>query len=727
MKEQQIDKRLLVLLYILAFFLVIEWLKPISSLTDTGHISHFYGFVVLCFLLGLLRISGWIGVPVKIVYIILSIQYIFNAADFLSLEALKVLFAELTFNASLLWSGEWMDVTFVFRTILFFVLIWMVTYLLRFWMEYRKSIFLFFGMTVLFLAVVDTFTEYDASYPILRVMVIGFFLLGILFPIRLTAATKIDIPLWQVLKVVVPLSAVLLIVVIVSILIPIKEPVWQDPVPYIKSATGFGNNGDSSGSGISKVGYGLDDTQLGGSFAEDDTLVFQAYVDSRQYWKMETKNTYTTKGWVQESELYVDVPVRMSGVIGGQVVEPPREVAEIALSEQLPLVPYPYGFEELQTEVEGVVYHIDEQSGQMGIFSNVALEGTYRSEFVEPDYSLKALRETKIADLQYVRSEMQEFLQIPEETPDRVSKLAIELTNNEESLYEKAKIIERYFGRNGFVYSREDVATPKEDEDYVDQFLFETKQGYCDNFSTSMVMMLRSVDIPARWVKGFAPGDQKRDGNETYYEVTNNQAHSWVEAFMPGIGWMPFEPTIGFNGASNVNYDIESEEEDLKDQEELRQNEDEKKKEQEEQVAKKNKASSSGLLKFIPDWLRSGLAISIIVGLLIAGILGVVFKTRKKWIPRILVKANRQRPETFDTLAMQYEQLLKQFYRIGIVKPAGMTLTVFAKQVDRLRGDQAMSDFTAAYEEGLYGQGETEQDWQALREMWEDLIIDTTG
>ena len=85
-------------------------------------------------------------------------------------------------------------------------------------------------------------------------------------------------------------------------------------------------------------------------------------------------------------------------------------------------------------------------------------------------------------------------------------------------------------------------------EDYVDQFLFDTKRGYCDNFSTSMVVMLRSIDIPARWVKGFAPGEyQLDDEGERVYQITNNEAHSWVEAYMPGIGWMPFEPTIGFS------------------------------------------------------------------------------------------------------------------------------------------------------------------------------------
>ena len=53
--------------------------------------------------------------------------------------------------------------------------------------------------------------------------------------------------------------------------------------------------------GVSKSGYDTDDSALGGPFVQDDTLVFEAKVESKQYWKIETKNTYTSKGWEQVS------------------------------------------------------------------------------------------------------------------------------------------------------------------------------------------------------------------------------------------------------------------------------------------------------------------------------------------------------------------------------------------------------------------------------------------
>ncbi|MBO1913308.1 transglutaminase domain-containing protein, partial [Microvirga sp. 3-52] len=110
--------------------------------------------------------------------------------------------------------------------------------------------------------------------------------------------------------------------------------------------------------------------------------------------------------------------------------------------------------------------------------------------------------------------EFSDYLQLPNELPARVGELAEKITNSSENVYDKTKAIERYFSRNGFVYDQKDVAVPAEDQDYVDQFLFETKNGYCDNFSTSMVVMLRTIGIPARWVKGFAPGELGRNENK---------------------------------------------------------------------------------------------------------------------------------------------------------------------------------------------------------------------
>ena len=78
---------------------------------------------------------------------------------------------------------------------------------------------------------------------------------------------------------------------------------------------------------------------------------------------------------------------------------------------------------------------------------------SYQVEFTEPDYSLKKLRATRMEDFSEVAEDLTQYLQLPEQLPERVKELAKTITENQESVYEKTKAIERYFGRNGFVYT----------------------------------------------------------------------------------------------------------------------------------------------------------------------------------------------------------------------------------------------------------------------------------
>ncbi|MCG8557584.1 MAG: DUF3488 and transglutaminase-like domain-containing protein [Proteobacteria bacterium] len=72
-------------------------------------------------------------------------------------------------------------------------------------------------------------------------------------------------------------------------------------------------------------------------------------------------------------------------------------------------------------------------------------------------------------------------------------------------------------------------------------FLFHAKRGHCEYFSTAMAIMLRGVGVPARNVTGFVGGRYNPYGD--YYALRQGDAHSWVEAFIPGQGWMTFDPT----------------------------------------------------------------------------------------------------------------------------------------------------------------------------------------
>ncbi len=135
------------------------------------------------------------------------------------------------------------------------------------------------------------------------------------------------------------------------------------------------------------------------------------------------------------------------------------------------------------------------------------------------------------------------YLQLPR-MDARVGALAHEITSSSSNNYDRARALEAYL-RTHYRYtlqlSRHTPADP------LAEFLFERKQGHCEYFASSMALMLRALGIPSRVVNGFQTGEFNDVTAE--YIVRASDAHSWVEAYFPGTGWVSFDPTPG-TGAS---------------------------------------------------------------------------------------------------------------------------------------------------------------------------------
>ncbi|MEY9095724.1 DUF4129 domain-containing transglutaminase family protein [Paenibacillus sp. RC84] len=151
-------------------------------------------------------------------------------------------------------------------------------------------------------------------------------------------------------------------------------------------------------------------------------------------------------------------------------------------------------------------------------------------------------------------AELAAYLQLPDRLPQRVRDLAERVTaGSGQDRLAAALALERYL-RTEYRYSMDKPTLPAAGGDFVDHFLFVDKLGYCDHFSSAMVVMLRAAGIPARWVKGFAPGEAGERGPDGTLAVTvrSRDAHSWAEAYIPGAGWLAFEPTPGFAAPSGA-------------------------------------------------------------------------------------------------------------------------------------------------------------------------------
>jgi transglutaminase-like putative cysteine protease len=128
------------------------------------------------------------------------------------------------------------------------------------------------------------------------------------------------------------------------------------------------------------------------------------------------------------------------------------------------------------------------------------------------------------------------YLQVPE-LDARVAALADSLTAGIDNRYDQALAIQRWL--HTFEYTRQLPASARETS--LEHFLFERRAGHCEYFSTAMVVLLRSAGLHARNVNGFLGGQWSQFGD--YLVVTQNEAHSWVEVWFQGYGWVAFDPT----------------------------------------------------------------------------------------------------------------------------------------------------------------------------------------
>src|SRR4029077_14744316 len=128
----------------------------------------------------------------------------------------------------------------------------------------------------------------------------------------------------------------------------------------------------------------------------------------------------------------------------------------------------------------------------------------------------------------------------PPEAIAAIRKLALQITAKYTNPYDKATAIESYL-RDTTRYTYTLSPPPTLGMDPIEFFLFHSKKGYCAYFASAMGDMLRSIGIPTRLVSGFGPGTFDVKSNTT--QVRGEDAHTWVESYFPGYGWITFEPT----------------------------------------------------------------------------------------------------------------------------------------------------------------------------------------
>ncbi|MBX5436391.1 MAG: hypothetical protein IRZ33_04150, partial [Alicyclobacillaceae bacterium] len=343
-----------------------------------------------------------------------------------------------------------------------------------------------------------------------------------------------------------------------------RLPSWlpDSPWPYVAA---WPPSGERVG-GWGRSGFTSDNERLGGPLVLDPTPVLRVSERYASYLRAEVFDVYTGAGWTAADGQAVPVragqpvPWAAGGGVQPWLLGPANPQTVTVLSSRLSTHVL-FGAYPITSVLRGPGsadgwLAVDPQTGATYAEHGLAQGVSYRltSDVLRtPQLVARAERSGRGSRAGRGHSAplppamAARDLQLPAELPARVRQLALRLTRGATDEYDKVERVEAYL-RAHYRYATDDVPVPPAGSDYVDQFLFVTRRGYCDNFSSAMAVLLRAAGVPTRWVTGFAPGQEQisAEGRMRQFIIRASDAHAWVEVYFPDAGWIPFDPTPGF-------------------------------------------------------------------------------------------------------------------------------------------------------------------------------------
>jgi transglutaminase-like putative cysteine protease len=254
----------------------------------------------------------------------------------------------------------------------------------------------------------------------------------------------------------------------------------------------------------------------------------------RHYWRSQVFASYTGRGWE-------------AAPLADGAVSPAAQDGELSAPLGRYLLTQRY---QIEARHSGVLFSVSDPASADGatLLRRVLPDGSRLVEGRASEYEVVSLAtDVTVADLDrpdasYPAEIRTAYLQLPENLPERVRRLAQEVTAGAETPYRKAVLVQTYL-RETYEYKL-DAPLPAAGRDVVDFFLFDSSGGFCSHYASAMVVILRAVGVPARVAAGYAMGGYDR--TREMYRVPAAASHAWVEVFFPGSGWVEFEPTPAY-------------------------------------------------------------------------------------------------------------------------------------------------------------------------------------
>lgn len=562
---------------LLLFGLFGEWLYPLHTMLGEDQTRVLVLFVVLTAVLllaGCFRLPVYVYAPVPPICIVVSLLFLYGRGEgvlwFVDYGGLLV--RDLT---EMLNSGRLYNVSLESRGLLLLIGWSLLVISVQMLALGKQSILLFFAATVLYLLTLEVALDVQLYSSLIRTALFGLLLQMALFFSGMAASYNTVKPkgsnaIWLSGGAGIAIACLAASVWGGSLLPerPVQFVSWQQ-VARIFSEWNSTARPVLSTDSYSVSGYSRNDNNLGAPLKLRHDTFFTAISPVRTYWRGESKSIYTGRGWADSADrsasTYSSTAPAGSGWRDAVEMEmsdsPAKEQVRQVIKFEEPLSgEAPFFTGGIPVKVEGFLgkngqqleglhtiqgrYDSEEESVWINYSAAVSPVYGYQLTSLVPSASTSDLRGV-LLQTDELHDMEERYLQLPNSVPERVRKLGTKLVSDMDNRYDAVMSVMSYLKQH-HTYSLES-AVPPSNADFVDRFLFVDQSGYCDHFSTAMVVLLRSGGIPARWVKGFAPGEQSKNG-EDLYTVSYADAHAWVEVYFPGKGWIPFDPTPGYEG-----------------------------------------------------------------------------------------------------------------------------------------------------------------------------------
>ncbi len=287
-----------------------------------------------------------------------------------------------------------------------------------------------------------------------------------------------------------------------------------------------------------------------------DKIVFTVDSPRADYWRGETFDVWDGETWTRSDEGETQV---LSHDPSGSTTDVPPGYADTGAVAGPPLTQTFH----IETGYDDIVFGapsvrsvqsdkvlVGRPDGTVAVAAGSSGFGKGAVYTVTSRSMLTTEADLRAADSQPVPQQIRAMYGASPVTTTRVRSLAQQTTAGAATTYDKVKALEAWMGAN-LHYSLNAPLSPP-GVDVVDNFLFTSREGWCEQIASSLVVLARSVGIPARLVTGFVPG--QLDQLTGRWVVRERDAHAWAEIYFPGIGWQGFDPTASVPLAGDAHH-----------------------------------------------------------------------------------------------------------------------------------------------------------------------------